>query len=398
MTSELILIILSSIILFSYILDIFSSKIKLPSVVILIGTGLILRAISNWVGYEIPYIDKILAPLGTVGLLLIVLEAGLELEINFQKVKLIKKSLSLAISGLLLCLFLIAGVFYYISNTNFRICLINALPFAIISSAIAIPASKLLIEQQREFITYESSFSDILGVVIFNFLLFNSSFGLGSFFSFFFELITTGIFSIVFSIALAKLIEKIEHPVKHLPLFAIILLVYSSAKAMHFSPLLLVLVFGLLLKNVNLIIHGNMRTYFNLEKLNDEIKKFNSVISEATFVIRTFFFVILGYSVNIKNIIDQDAIAIVLPVILIIYSSRALLSRALLNKIDSATLTYVAPRGLISILLFISIPRALNLFFLSDRVLLWIIFTTSIIMAWGITKHTNSKEQAIEKQ
>ncbi len=396
MNTELILVILSSIVLVSYLFDIFSSRIKLPSVVLLLGSGLALRVLSRWTGYDIPYIDRVLAPLGTVGLILIVLEAGLDLGLNLDKLALIKKSLLSAFSGLIFCLLGIAGFYSLIFEVPFRICLLNALPFAVISSAIAIPGSKLLNRERHEFVTYESSFSDILGILVFNFLLLNGSFGFSSLFSFSFEIFATILLSIFFSLALTKLIEKINHPVKHLPLFAIILLVYATAKAMHFSPLILVLIFGLLLNNVTLVVRGNMRKYLDLAKLQDEVRQFKSIIYEATFVIKTFFFVLLGYSVNLHKLLDREALAIVLPVMLVIYSSRALFQRGIMRALDAAALSYVAPRGLITILLFMSIPAGMRIELIPDSVLLWVIFLTSLVMAWGVAKHSGGQGAAQE--
>ena len=42
-----------------------------------------------------------------------------------------------------------------------------AMPFAVVSSAVAIPSSAGLADATREFVVYESSLSDILGVLVF---------------------------------------------------------------------------------------------------------------------------------------------------------------------------------------------------------------------------------------
>lgn len=95
--------------------------------------------------------------------------------------------------------------------------LINALPLAIISSAVAIPGSRLLSEGRREFVTYESSFSDILGILVFNFLALNTAFGLGSLFHFSLEILITILLSLFFSLGLTALVERVNHQVKYLP-------------------------------------------------------------------------------------------------------------------------------------------------------------------------------------
>lgn len=392
MNAEIILVVVSVIVLVSYLFDMFSHRTRLPPVVLLILSGLALRLISNWTGFIIPYLDYVLAPLGTIGLILIVLEAGLDLELNLEKTRLIGRSSLSSFAGMLLCLFGIAALYKMLFGAPLRVCLMNALPFSIISSAIAIPGARLLSESRREFITYESSFSDILGILVFNFIALNPTFGLGSIFSFSFEILVTTVLSIVFSLGLTALVERVDHQVKHLPVFAILLLVYATAKLMHFSPLILVLVFGLFLNNITLFIRGNLRKYFKLEKIQEEVVQFRSVISESTFVIKTFFFVLLGYAADIPTLINRDAMALVLPMMLIIYSSRALPLRLMLSGVRASALTYVAPRGLITILLFMGIPPALRLEMVPSSVLLWTILLSSTVMTWGVVKHAGDED------
>lgn len=396
MNTEIVLVAVSSIILVSYLFDMFSGKTRLPSVVLLILSGLVLRLLADWTVFHIPYLDYVLAPLGTIGLILIVLEAGLDLELNLEKTRIINRSFISALTVMLLCLFGIAGLYMLLFAAPLRVALMNALPLSIISSAIAIPGARLFSEDRREFITYESSFSDILGILVFNFLALNSSFGFGSLFSFSFEILVTVLLSLFFSLGLTALVERVNHQVKHLPVFAILLLVYATAKLMHYSPLILVLVFGLFLNNITLFIRGNMRLYFSLEKIGEEVRQFKSVISESTFVIKTFFFVLLGYTADIPRLLNRDALAVVLPVMLVIYASRALPLRLLCGPGTAAALTYVAPRGLITILLFMGIPPELRIGLIPDSVLLWTILLSSLVMTWGVVKHSGKGDASPE--
>lgn len=228
---------------------------------------------------------------------------------------------------------------------------------------------------------------------MFNFLVLNSTFGFGSVFSFSFEIFVTVLLSIFFSLGLTALVERVNHQVKYLPVFAILLLVYATAKLMHYSPLILVLVFGLFLNNITLFIRGNMRLYFSLEKIGDEVRQFKSVIAESTFVIKTFFFVLLGYTADIPRLLNREALAVVFPALLIIYASRALPLRLLCGPGTAAALTYVAPRGLITILLFMGIPPELRIGMIPDSVLLWTILLSSLVMTWGVIKHAGDPEE-----
>jgi hypothetical protein len=98
--------------------------------------------------------------LGTIGLILIVLEGSLELQFNKKKAPLIIKSFIAALLPLVALAFLLSFLFHYFGEVPFKVALINSIPFLIISSAIAIPSVKSLSRFNREFVIYESCISE----------------------------------------------------------------------------------------------------------------------------------------------------------------------------------------------------------------------------------------------
>ncbi|HNT97495.1 MAG TPA: hypothetical protein PKK31_04415 [Elusimicrobiales bacterium] len=386
MSADIILITISSVILVSYLFDFFSSRTRVPQLVFLILSGIIVRVLMDRAGWHIPYLGVILPPLGTLGLILIVLEAGLDLELGRDKVEVIRNSLFSAFFSLLATLGLIAAFYKLLfPSAGLRLCLVNALPLAVMSSAIAIPGVSHLPADRKEFIVYESSFSDILGILVFNFLVLNETFGFGAYFSFGFEIIATILLSLVFSLALAALIERIDHKIKYLPVFSVLLLVYALAKMMHFSPLVLVLVFGLFANNIGKFVRGNLRFYLDVDRLREEMDQFGGIVRETTFVIKTFFFLLLGYSTDLRELFAPDAFRVALPVLGFIYLGRWLpLRRAAGGAAHS--LAYIAPRGLITVLLYLSIPPALHMPGIPAAALVLLILATALILAWGVMK------------
>ena len=115
-----IIITVCTLILLAYIFDITSSKTKVPSVILLLLMGWLVKQISLSVGLSIPNLSPILPILGTIGLILIVLEGSLELELNASKFTLIKKSFAVALFPMLLLAFGIAGAFHYWDGTNYK--------------------------------------------------------------------------------------------------------------------------------------------------------------------------------------------------------------------------------------------------------------------------------------
>ena len=87
----------------------------------------------------------------------------------------------------------------------------------------------------REFVVYESSWSDILGVMLFNALLVAVAGGAPAL-----NLVGGGVAVVVIGVMLALamywLVGHLEGHVKFIPLLFALILVYAAADALHLSP------------------------------------------------------------------------------------------------------------------------------------------------------------------
>lgn len=97
-----IIITLCILLLIAYVFDITSSKTKIPSVILLLMLGFAVRKMADLLDLSLPDLTPVLPVLGTVGLILIVLEGSLELEFNASKKRLIKRSFVVALLPMLL--------------------------------------------------------------------------------------------------------------------------------------------------------------------------------------------------------------------------------------------------------------------------------------------------------
>ncbi|HFX17820.1 MAG TPA: sodium:proton exchanger, partial [Flavobacteriales bacterium] len=75
----------SVLVILSYFFDLIAKKIKVPSVLLLLGTGIILNKLSQQYNLGLPDLQPVVNIIGLVGLLLIVLEAALDLKITKEK-------------------------------------------------------------------------------------------------------------------------------------------------------------------------------------------------------------------------------------------------------------------------------------------------------------------------
>ena len=173
----------------------------IPSVVILIAVGLAAKPVLALFGLNLEGIDAAVPVIGTVGLVLIVLEGALDIELRRDRLRAAAGAFLMAGGGLIVCTGLFAwAAVVALPVTPFQ-ALLLAVPFAVISSAVAIPSSSFLPPRGREFVVYESSLSDILGVLVFFSLLSSDGTASGAFL----VLVGGGVLSLLLAIVCAEI-------------------------------------------------------------------------------------------------------------------------------------------------------------------------------------------------
>lgn len=393
MSTYSILILLSGLVIFSYLFDMIAKRTKIPSVLLLLFLGIGLKQLVTYFGFETFDFLKILPTLGTVGLILIVFEGALDLKYDSDKNKLIRKTFFSALVILLVTTGSITLLLHQLTDYSYHLCFINSIPFSIISSAIAIPSVSGIKKQQREFMIYESSFSDIAGIILFNFALSNENYNFSAFTSLGIELLLIILFSTISCLLLLYLIGRISHNVKFFLIISILVLVYAIGQTFHLSALIIVLAFGLFLNNADEIRIPFFRKYFIYPNLSKDLVQLHQLSAESAFIIRTFFFVIFGFTIVIDQFKDFTLIQYGLLILGLIYLIR-LFYLKFIAKADLNPLVFITPRGLISILLFYNLPKDLRINGVETGLLFLIILATSIIMSLGLLGAKGEKAKA----
>ena len=144
--TNIYLLIFSSIVIISYFFNSYSEKSGIPAVLMLISLGVVVSFFKPWD----ESFNSLLKLLGTVGLILIVLEAALDLKLLKEKTGIIIKSLLVSIVGLggtsyISALFLS----FVVSGLNLTQALLLTIPLSILSSAIILPSISSLKEHIR---------------------------------------------------------------------------------------------------------------------------------------------------------------------------------------------------------------------------------------------------------
>lgn len=378
-------------ILIAYGFDITSRHTKVPTIFFLLLLGWGLKKMAVAFELDLININLLLPIFGTIGLILIVLEGGLELEINKEKKTIIKTALwSALIPLLILALIIGLGIHFYF-GADLMDSFINAVPFCVISSAIAIPSVQNLDKKEKEMVIYESSMSDIIGVVLFNFLVSNEVIRLTSFLNFGIQVFIMLVISLVSSMGLAFLIKKIDHQVKLIPIMMMMVLIYSIAKAYHLPALLFILIFGLFLNNLDEFKKFKFIRYLEPDQLELEVHRFTRLVAEAAFLIRSIFFILFGYTITVSNLLNTSTIGYAVLIMALIIVVRFVQLKV--SKVALTPMLYIAPRGLITIMLFLSVPIGSKIAFINDPLVLQVIILTILTMMIGLIMHRPLKQE-----
>lgn len=403
MNTLLILFVFPLLIVFSYLFDRFARKTKFPAVILLMFTGILFRLLSSAYGFnQLGFLDDLIPVLGTVGLILIVLEGALELKISKEKLPLLLKGFIAALIILLLNIAALQWVFSSLFEMSAQVAVLSAIPLAIISSAVAIPSAGGLLEKEREFVVYESTFSDILGIMIFNYALRQFEVGEGllnssSLVALLFQIIGVVVISIGITYILFKLLRQIEHHVKFFLILALLILVYAFGKLFHLPALVTIFIFGIFLSNVKSLLPKFLKNYLDLDHTEKELHEFHLLTAESTFLVRTFFFLFFGFSIQLSTFNSIQPLIYGVIIILIMLALRYLYFSATTVQIKPSPLVYLSPRGLISILLFLQLKDVsfvdLSLSPIDERVLLIVILGTMLVMLLGTLKKSKASQQ-----
>ncbi len=380
--SSAIIISICVLLLIAYIFEVSSPKTKIPSVILLLIVGWAVRQASNFFGLHIPNLSPILPIIGSIGLIMIVFEGALDLELNRSKKSLIINSTLMAFIPMIVLSFGIAFAFEYFGGVSLRLGLLNAIPFTVISSAVAISSAQNLLNKDREFVTYESTMSDIFAVIFFNFIVRNEVIDLNSFSVFGAQIVLVLIVTVVATLGLAFLVGKIKHHVKFLPIILLIILIYTVAKEYHLPALIFIFVLGLFMGNLD-----RFKRYRFVEKLQPEITvkeviKLKDITNELTFSIRALFFLLFGYLIETSELLNTHTLIWAIGIFIGIYILRLIFLKVFRQNLNP--LLYMAPRGLISILLFITIPEGQQIYLVNQSLIIQIIILTALFMMGGL--------------
>lgn len=389
-----VIILASLLIVFSYIFTQISKWTKIPSVIFLIGTGVAAQFTVKSMGMEIPNLSTHLGLLGVIGLMMIVLEGALDIKIHRNKLKTIFAALATSILILAVTNTLIASILYFTQSVSFFDAFFYAIPLSVVSSAIVIPSVHTLIPAKKEFMILEATLSDIFGIMLFEMWIIEPHIGQTYTEAISWNILISVGVSVALSYLLVYVFLKIKTEIKFFLFLAILALLFSVGEYLHYSALIIILVFGLILNNTHVFFRGFLKKLINPEKVAEIRYEFVIITNESSFLIRTFFFVVFGLTMNLEGLFNPEAIIVAILVMAVIFATRALNLKVFIKSTIFPQML-IAPRGLVTILLFQKIVEHYDIIPFSEAILAWVIIGTNLVMMAGLISSGSTEEDTL---
>ena len=199
--------------------------------------------------------------------------------------------------------------------------------------------------------------------------------------------VLTIVVAIIASYVLVFLFKDMKGHIRLFLLIAILLMLYALGKLFHLSPLLIILIFGLALRNHNIFfkIFKNDLDEDEDDPIEKIEKEFHLITLETAFVVRTFFFVCFGLTINVASLLDFNVAVVSAAILIILYAVRAIFLQ-LFSREHFMPELWIAPRGLITILLFFAIPLKFQMESFDNDILLYVIIVTSLVMTFALIR------------
>jgi potassium/hydrogen antiporter len=302
---------LGGLLVLAFVANRLAERTRVPDTVVLILTGLLIGPVFHLV--DASRYENVTRGFGTLALILILFEAGLELDAR-QTLRHLGGGLVLSWSAYLSTVAITAGFARWSLHLSWQGAVLVGAVLGCVSSTIMIPVLQQIPLRTPVKLTLlvESSIGDVLAVLTVGALSSLRGLLVGKLIGgFLFEVGVSVFFGLFAGVLWSKLMPLLsEKRFWQTLTFAAVLLLYAGASAAKASGLFAVLVFGVVLANLPQV-GGQLRSAdmgidVPGQKFHRQILDFHS---EMAFLVRTFFFVMIGAVVHFSGL-RANALAI----------------------------------------------------------------------------------------
>jgi cell volume regulation protein A len=353
---------------------------RVPDVIILMATGVLIGPALHWVNPN--SFRGIIDGFGSLALMLILFEGGLDLKLR-EILRHFGPGFFLSILSYILTSLAIAVACHVALHLHWISALLIGAVLGCISSSIVLPVLQQINLRREVKVTLlvEASFGDAFAVLAVTTLLDIAGGGSTTPRAVAWTLSSSLLLSVCCGILAGMLWSYLlpmlsEERFWHVLTFAAVLLVYSGVHFLKGNELVSVLVFGLTLSNLPAVrkrLHIDETTgadWFNEVPVknadgrapshsNDQMLTFHG---ELAFLLRTFFFVLLGLLVDFAGLRKNIALALLSFVAILVARVFAIQAGRLgwreFSSLERELMVWFVPRGLITAVLAIEVLEA----------------------------------------
>jgi Na+:H+ antiporter len=365
-----------------------SKLTRVPDIIVLLLIGITVGPLMHWV--HAATFQGAIRILGTFALLLILFEGGLELRLR-QALRYFPAGLLLAFLSFGLSLGLIAISGRYLLHLGWTDCLLLGAALGCTSGTIVIPALQQINTPDpiKITLTIESALGEIIAVVMVGSLLNASadqSLVTGLAMDFSHHIVVSVLIGFLAGALWSRVWPRIAgQPNANILNLGVLMGIYAIGKSLHGSGLLAALIFGVTLANLPRTPH--------MTRQGARLLAFHA---EFSFLVRSFFFVLLGV---VAEFIGREYIVPILGILVSLVAARylaVLSSRRMIRDVtprDTELLFWMLPRGLVTAVLALEIVNVRGaVFSFLPAMAFTVVLVTNLFIVWGAVRASRAAE------
>ena len=365
-------------------------RTRIPDVLPLIFIGILVGPLLGILAPEdFGYVGPLLS---AVALTLMLFEGGSHLTLETLKSSL-KDSVVLALTTFMLTVLIASSAAYYLMGKELIPALFLGAVLGSISPAVVVPIVRMLnlSDRTKSTLVIESAITDVLSIIIALGILKTFQAGHKTIMEFIgTNLIATMAMSLLFGFGAAVIWSTILEKIRKFPntiftSLAFLFLLYGSSELLGYSGPISVLVFGIVLANSQKIPLDIVKR-FGADHLTEFTSIEKTLFQEVIFLVKTFFFIFLGMSIQFEN-----SKILFMGILLTgsIYIGRLILCRILTSKdtqiSEAAMISFIIPKGLAAAVLaevpmHMGLPNEVLPIFIEIRAVIYMVILFSILL------------------
>lgn len=331
------------------------SRTRIPDVLLLIIIGICFGPVLNLVS---PSQFGVVGPIfTTITLIIILFESGLTLRLATLRSAL-SGAMKLAPISFFLTMSIVAGLAIWLTNLDILPAFILGAIIGSTSEAVVIPLIRQLKvqEETQTLLSVESSVNDVLSIIItvalvqaYNLGEFNIASISGDLIAAFIVAMVFGIIGAIIWSTLLNRIHAIKNAMFTTPAFVFV--VFGIVEMLGFSGAIAALAFGITIGNIESI----RLPIFKKSIANESVgltESEKAFFSEVAFLLKTFFFIYLGISLEL---ISNWLIMVAIILCILAFTIRVLAVKISIKKsiplLDISIASVMVPKGLAAVVL-----------------------------------------------